>query len=293
MSGAWDELTAFVLRVGLPRAFRPRAARRRGQPHVVEWLDEAQVEPLWVVLEPVVSDALERHGGHAKAGAARDVPEMGERATFERLGDYAEHPEQLLEVDVDDAVWSFDADDGRFEQWGKIVLVPAAGFAARVGDVLLHGEPIAPGPGSPNVLIGGRPALRTCDSHVSTRTEPTSHAGGGFVTTYTKVEINGFPALRVGDSTDGGPHGLDAIAVGCATVVIGPRPQPVTCWRAREVEAGGRPGAYPFRWRREQSRQAERKQVLGVELDGPRTWTEGTARAVRLWAEARPEDERR
>ncbi len=32
--------------------------------------------------------------------------------------------------------------------------------AARVGDATSHGTPLGPGPGSPNVLIGGMPAWR-------------------------------------------------------------------------------------------------------------------------------------
>src|SRR5687768_18260894 len=34
------------------------------------------------------------------------------------------------------------------------------GPAARMGDVTAHGAPLAPGPGSMNVMIGGQPAWR-------------------------------------------------------------------------------------------------------------------------------------
>ena len=46
----------------------------------------------------------------------------------------------------------------RFHSWCP----PEAAFAARLGDVMMHGDTIAPGLGSPNVTIGGKPALRSC-----------------------------------------------------------------------------------------------------------------------------------
>ena len=210
------------------------------------------------------------------------------------LPDCAERPEHLLAVDIDDAEWCFDGGEGGcLEQWSKVVLAPEAGFAARVGDVMLHGDPVAPGPGSPNVLIGGRPALRSCDSHVCSRAEPEPHAAGGFVATQTKVEINGFPALRVGDYVDEGPHGLNAIAVGCSSVVIGPTPRPVAGWCSNGTKPLPPPEGHPYSWRRPPTEPSEGKEVLGLVLDRPRARAQGVASATRIWAESMQEDDRR
>lgn len=38
------------------------------------------------------------------------------------------------------------------------------GFAARMGDMTAHGGPLAPGPPSPNVIIGGQPAWWGCSA---------------------------------------------------------------------------------------------------------------------------------
>src|SRR5690606_20395438 len=119
------------------------------------------------------------------------------------------------------------------------------------------------------------------------------HAAGGFVGTQTKVEINGFPALRVGDYVDEGPHGLNAIAVGCPSVVIGPTPRPVAGWCSTGTKPPPQPGGHPFSWRRIQAEPGERKEVLGLVLDGPRARAQGVASARRLWAESMQEDDRR
>ncbi len=76
--------------------------------------------------------------------------------------------------------------------------------AARVGDPENHGTPLAPGPGSPDVLIGGKPAWRafvdfaacpmTCPG-----TPPPPHVGGVVVDGEPTVLINGFPAATEGD----------------------------------------------------------------------------------------------
>lgn len=94
--------------------------------------------------------------------------------------------------------------------------------AARVGDMTTHGTPLGPGPGSPDVLIGGMPAWRaTADFHVCplvTGTVP--HAGGVVAKGSTTVLINGLPAARQGDMiTESGPP--NTIAMGCPTVLIG------------------------------------------------------------------------
>lgn len=94
--------------------------------------------------------------------------------------------------------------------------------AARFGDPTSHGTPLGPGPGSPNVFIGGMPAWRgTADFHacpLSSGTVP--HAGGVVVPGSVTVLINNLPAARQGDTvTEAGPP--NAIIVGCSTVLIG------------------------------------------------------------------------
>ena len=73
--------------------------------------------------------------------------------------------------------------------------------AARVGDFTGHGTPLSPGPGSFNVLIGGRPAWRALsDFHICPLFDgPKPHAGGMVALGSQTVLINGLPAARQGD----------------------------------------------------------------------------------------------
>src|SRR4051812_37172392 len=94
--------------------------------------------------------------------------------------------------------------------------------AARVTDTTSHGTPLAPGPGCPTVLIGGKPAWRTgSDMHTCpllTGTVP--HVGGVVAVGSMTVLIGGLPAARQGDQIiEVGPP--NAIAVGLPTVLIG------------------------------------------------------------------------
>lgn len=94
--------------------------------------------------------------------------------------------------------------------------------AARLGDLTSHGTPLGPGPGSPNVLIGGKPAWRVVDLHVCPLTTPagTPHTGGTVVLGSSTVLINGIPAVRLGDSiVESGPP--NTIVTGEPTVLIG------------------------------------------------------------------------
>ena len=94
--------------------------------------------------------------------------------------------------------------------------------AARVGDTTIHGSPLAPGPGSANVLIGGMPAWRAgADMHTCPlSTGPVPHVGGMVPLGSTTVLINNLPASRQGDQiVESGPP--NAIAMGCPTVLIG------------------------------------------------------------------------
>ena len=94
-------------------------------------------------------------------------------------------------------------------------------FAARVGDSTSHGTPLGPGPGSPNVLIGGMPAWRAIsDFHSCPLADIKGpHVGGVVVMGSTTVLINSLPAARMGDII--GESTPNAIVMGCPTVIIG------------------------------------------------------------------------
>lgn len=95
--------------------------------------------------------------------------------------------------------------------------------AARVGDQTSHGTPLAPGPGSTNVLIGGMPAWRaTLDMHTCPQVTPalSPHVGGIVTMGSATVLINNLPAARQGDMiAEAGPP--NSIVMGCPTVQIG------------------------------------------------------------------------
>ncbi len=94
--------------------------------------------------------------------------------------------------------------------------------AARVGDMTGHGTPLGPGPGSPNVLIGGMPAWRaTSDTHTCPLvTVLVPHVGGVVAMGSLTVLINNLPAVRQGDIiVESGPP--NTIVMGCPTVLIG------------------------------------------------------------------------
>ena len=96
--------------------------------------------------------------------------------------------------------------------------------AARVGDSTTHGTPLAPGPGSANVLIGGMPAWRAgSDFHTCPllTPAPSPHVGGMVSMGSTTVLINNMPAVRVGDQIMESGGGPNAIVTGEFTVLIG------------------------------------------------------------------------
>lgn len=92
--------------------------------------------------------------------------------------------------------------------------------AARVGDLTSHGTPLGPGPGSSNVLIGGKPAWRAgADFHACPLVIPPPHVGGTVGMGSTTVMINNMPAARMGDMIiESGPP--NSIAMGETTVLI-------------------------------------------------------------------------
>ena len=89
--------------------------------------------------------------------------------------------------------------------------------AACVGDLSTHGGTIT-GPGSPTVLIGGKPAAVVGDLHACVL-PPSGHQPtvSPFPMGSATVLIAGRPALRVGDACLCGA----SAAVGCPTVIIG------------------------------------------------------------------------
>jgi uncharacterized Zn-binding protein involved in type VI secretion len=95
-------------------------------------------------------------------------------------------------------------------------------FAARVGDMTSHGTPLGPGPGSPDVLIGGAPAwCAEVDIHACPLVNGVQpHVGGTVAVGSLTVSINGLPAARQDDVIveAGGPN---SIVIGCPTVSIG------------------------------------------------------------------------
>ena len=94
--------------------------------------------------------------------------------------------------------------------------------AARVGDMTSHGSPLGVGPGSTDVFIGSMPAWRAgVDMHTCPLVSGTvPHVGGTVAVGSSTVFINGFPAVRQGDSiVEAGPP--NAISMGLPTVLIG------------------------------------------------------------------------
>jgi uncharacterized Zn-binding protein involved in type VI secretion len=94
--------------------------------------------------------------------------------------------------------------------------------AARMGDTTSHGTPLTPGPGSVDVLIGGKPAWRaTSDFHTCPLASGTvPHVGGVIAMGSLSVLINNLPAARQGDQiVEVGPP--NAVALGEPTVMIG------------------------------------------------------------------------
>ena len=94
--------------------------------------------------------------------------------------------------------------------------------AARLADLTSHGTPLGPGPGCPDVLIGGMPAWRAeADFHACPLvTVAVPHVGGVVALGSLTVLIGGLPAARMGDMVvEAGPP--NAIAMGSPNVMIG------------------------------------------------------------------------
>lgn len=132
-------------------------------------------------------------------------------------------------------VWKAVKSDPKIEKF----VFSAAPAAARVGDLTVHGTPVGPGLGSPNVLIGGMPALRSgVDMHVCGLSTPNPHLGGAAISSQTSVFVNGFPLLRAGDAFIEGGGGPNPIAMGCPSVHVGSPAPSVDVVASSEPEPG-------------------------------------------------------
>jgi hypothetical protein len=95
--------------------------------------------------------------------------------------------------------------------------------AATLGSITSHaGKPFSPGIGSPNILIGKKPALRVLlDFHfcpLSDWFKP--HVGGVVLKGSSTVFFNKMPAVRAGDRiVEVGPS--NTIVKGDSTVLVG------------------------------------------------------------------------
>jgi uncharacterized Zn-binding protein involved in type VI secretion len=95
-------------------------------------------------------------------------------------------------------------------------------MAARLGDMTTHGAPLLPGPGSPDVMIGGMPAWRIgLDMAMCPFPGAAPHGTGPTSMGAPTVFINGMPAARVGDFVVEPTGGPNVIVVGCPSVMIG------------------------------------------------------------------------
>ncbi len=99
--------------------------------------------------------------------------------------------------------------------------------AARITDSTTHGMPLAPGPGSANVLIGGLPAWRAIiDQHACPAVSISGADGVGSVLMGSPtVLINNMMACRLGDIVVEKPGlamgPVNPIVMGEMTVMIG------------------------------------------------------------------------
>src|SRR5437899_11313278 len=95
-------------------------------------------------------------------------------------------------------------------------------MAARVGDLTTHGSPLAPGPGSTDVLIGYMPAWRAlADFHACPIVKGlVPDVGGVVIKGSLTVLINNLPAARLGDTILEATS-VNSVVMGEFTVLIG------------------------------------------------------------------------
>jgi uncharacterized Zn-binding protein involved in type VI secretion len=119
--------------------------------------------------------------------------------------------------------WLHDLIFGEAPQPQPNPATPPPPMAARVGDITVHGAPLAPGPGSPNVFIGGLPAWRAGPDLHLCPFPGSPHGAGPTAIGALSVLINGAPAARAGDYVVEAAGGPDVILLGCPSVLIGPQ----------------------------------------------------------------------
>ena len=134
---------------------------------------------------------------------------------------------QLAHGQFDLGGWLHDLIFGETPKLQPNPTTPPAPMAARLGDFTVHGAPLAPGPGSPNVFIGGQPAWRVGpDMHLCPFPGGPPHGTGPTALGERSVLINGAPAARAGDYVVEPTGGPDVILAGCPSVFIGPPAPP-------------------------------------------------------------------
>lgn len=134
--------------------------------------------------------------------------------------------------DSGEVEWEFDGFEIDGIPWTiDVEHQPGPPLAARVGEMLLHGNQALPGPGSKDVLIGGQRALTVRDAVAAcprTTTLGVPHAPQRTWTTWnTSVLVNGELLLRQGDWVLESPGGANPLIGGMPSVFAGPQAQPV------------------------------------------------------------------
>lgn len=149
-----------------------------------------------------------------------------------------DHPVSFDSGEVDWAIDGFEIDG---IPWTVETLhEPGPPFAARVGEMMLHGGLALPGPGSPDVFIGGQRALTVAHAvaacpRTTTLGAPHAPQTRAWTTTNTSVMVNGSPLLRAGDCAVESPGGLDPIIGGMPSVLAGPPANPAMVQEERYV----------------------------------------------------------
>jgi uncharacterized Zn-binding protein involved in type VI secretion len=125
-------------------------------------------------------------------------------------------------------------------------------LAARTGDPTSHGSPLAPGPGSTTVLIGGMPAWRALPAGAAAAVNAISNSMNSFMTrpqmtpvdaTASLVQISaalvqgGTAAAAAGQPAAAGTAGTAVATLNTTNVAL------TTTWTAASAVPGGQPAA--------------------------------------------------
>ena len=184
-------------------------------------------------------------------------------------------------------------DDDDDEQPTKIVVafsmfVAPRPYAARVLDPMAHGGVALPGPGSPDVFIGGLPALRSTDQVVCPVVLPVPHTPGPWLPSQSTVLVNGVPALRAGDFIVEAIGGPNPIVMGEPTVEVGLPVPPVLIHEHHEIPVD--PPWYDdidwpitFRWDKIELFKLKGKLHVGLSQDGPFIGFEGQVDPIHIY----------